>query len=146
MLGEQSSVGEIWYIYDGTGEVSGFKWNGTDYYYVKNQVGDVTAIADTTGNILCTYEYDVWGQLTGMEGDTGLREVNPLRHRGYYYDKETGFYYLVTRYYDPEIKRFLNRDMLDNETNLYQYGYNNPVMYSDESGMSSSGCKDTNIR
>ena len=49
---------------------------------------------------------------------------------------------MKTRYYDPEAKRFLNRDCLENESNLYQYCYNNPVNYSDESGMSAYSCSD----
>ena len=36
--------------------------------------------------------------------------INPLRYRGYYYDTETGFYYLQSRYYDPEHRRFINAD------------------------------------
>jgi len=67
--------------------------------------------------------------------------VNPFRYRGYYYDWETRYYYLQTRYYDPETGRFLNSDSteyLDPETihgcNLYAYGLNNPVMYTDETG------------
>ena len=39
-----------------------------------------------------------------------IGNINPIRYRGYYYDVETGFYYLQTRYYYPTICRFINAD------------------------------------
>ena len=60
---------------------------------------------------------------------------NPLRYRGYYFDVETGLYYLNARYYDPQTSRFLNADdNLAGELNLYEYCYSNPVNYFDEDG------------
>ncbi len=139
MMGEKCGEDIIWYLYDSGDEISGFEWNETDYYYVKNGMGDVEGIADKDGTVRCMYDYDIWGKLTDITGDKELGKRNPVRYRGYYYDEETGLYYLNTRYYDSEVKRFLNRDMLDNETNLYQYCYNNPVLYSDKNGMAAYG-------
>ena len=74
----------------------------------------------------------------------GLSQINPLRYRGYYYDQETGLYYLQTRYYDPKVRRFLNADDASvltkdpeqlTEKNLYAYCDDNPVMYRDDTGM-----------
>lgn len=74
---------------------------------------------------------------------SGIASANPFRYRGYYYDTETGFYYLQTRYYDPEIGRFINADdyelvgtlsSVPGQLNMYAYCNNNPVMYTDESG------------
>ena len=74
-----------------------------------------------------------------------MGKANPFRYRGYYYDRETGFYYLQSRYYDPEICRFISADNLElvptlsqtaGQLNLYAYCNNNPVMYSDENGES----------
>ena len=69
-----------------------------------------------------------------------LGETNPIRYRGYYYDTETGFYYLQSRYYDPSTGRFLNADSYVS-TGLGMMGYdmfaycqNNPVVLSDQYG------------
>ena len=72
-----------------------------------------------------------------------IGHINPFRYRGYYYDEETGFYYLNTRYYDPEIRRFINMDnpelvtqlaQTPGQLNLYAYCNNNPVAFTDENG------------
>ena len=74
----------------------------------------------------------------------GLAQINPLRYRVYYYDQETGLYYLQTRYYDPKVRRFLSADDASvltkdpeqlTEKNLYAYCDDNPVMYRDDTGM-----------
>ena len=61
-----------------------------------------------------TYTYDAWGRelswSTLNSGYAGLLYGNPLTYRGYIYDRETGFYYLQSRYYDPAIGRFFNAD------------------------------------
>ena len=54
------------------------------------------------------YRYRAWGNVISKTGI--LADANPFRYRGYYYDAETGFYYLQTRYYDPTIGRFINAD------------------------------------
>ena len=91
------------------------------------------------------YKYDTWGRVIGMEGsDYGkwVGSLNPFRYRGYYYDDETGMYYLITRYYNPEWGRFLNADGdvaagVNNSTNnLYAYCSNNPVNFADPNGNS----------
>ena len=75
--------------------------------------------------------------------DSFIGNINPFRYRGYYYDAETGFYYLQTRYYDPEVCRFINADdyeliatlaEIPGQLNLYAYCNNNPIMFTDESG------------
>ena len=68
--------------------------------------------------------------------------MNSIRYRSYYYDTETGFYYLQSRYYDPAIRRFINPDDIANlaangdiaSLNLYAYCGNNPVARSDDGG------------
>ena len=66
------------------------------------------------------YYYDANGNIYTSSSFIG--NVNPIRYRGYYYDTETGWYYLGTRYYDPQVKRFLNSDMIAGE--IGSLGYN----------------------
>ena len=90
------------------------------------------------------YKYDAWGKCNTVvldESATEIATLNPFRYRSYYLDTETGFYFLKTRYYDPEIGRFMTIDdisYLDTESinglNLYAYCGNNPVMMIDNSG------------
>ncbi|MFQ8576167.1 MAG: RHS repeat domain-containing protein [Acutalibacteraceae bacterium] len=67
-------------------------------------------MADKKGTVVANYYYDAWGNVTQITGNTALAQTNPLRYRSYYYDSETGFYYVSSRYYDPEIGRFINAD------------------------------------
>ena len=94
------------------------------------------------------YLYNAWGKVLKVvdaDGNTvtsGVGYENPLRYRGYYYDWESGFYYVSSRYYDPEIGRFINAD--DTEYlgsdgsvlsyNLFAYCMNNPVNRFDVDG------------
>ena len=85
----------------------------TLYYYVLNAQGDVAAILNSSGKLAASYDYDAWGNCTVYDSsDAAIGDLNPLRYRGYYYDAETGFYYLQSRYYDPAICRFINADGL----------------------------------
>ncbi|HIZ63611.1 MAG TPA: RHS repeat-associated core domain-containing protein [Firmicutes bacterium] len=105
---------------------------------------------DSNGNIVVEYKYDSWANHAVLDANgadiasaTHIGNLNPFRYRGYYYDTETGLYFLKTRYYDPEVGRFITIDdisYIDPETinglNLYAYCGNNPVMRVDENGNS----------
>ncbi len=137
---------KIRYFYNQQG-VIGMEYDDTHYLYRKNLFGDITAIYDRD-TCVAKYAYDAYGVCKVMNpdgtentDDDFIGNVNPIRYRGYYYDVGTGFYYLQTRYYDPQIGRFLNMDgleYLDPETvgglNLYAYCNCNPVMYVDPDG------------
>ena len=124
------------------------EYGDTMYYYVKNLQGDIVQLIDETGNVAAGYQYDTWGKVTGLTGEDGeevgleeahIGNINPFRYRGYYYDVETGLYYLGSRYYDPEVGRFLNSDsLIDNRgvitQNLFTYCGNNPVNNADSTG------------
>ena len=102
----QTDGTNTWYFqYDTNGSPLGFVLNGTQYFYITNQMGDVLAITDTDGSIVGNYEYDAWGKV--LTADTDIAKQNPLRYRGYYYDNETDYYYLQSRYYDSNICRFI---------------------------------------
>lgn len=93
---------------------------------------------DASGNTVAQYSYDAWGKILSQSGS--MAAINPFRYAGYRYDEATGLYYLMARYYDPGMGRFISRDTFhgfENEPqSLHQYAYcaNNPVMYIDPSG------------
>ena len=156
------------YIYGADG-ITGFVLEGIPYYYKKNLQGDIIAILDKDLQIVTKYAYDAWGNCKTFYLNNGnfvdidspisytesnavnaepvdyryIAIKNPFRYRGYYYDVETNLYYLNSRYYDPELGRFITIDdisVLDitniaiNGLNLYAYCLNNPVNEVDEDG------------
>lgn len=112
------------------------------YYYFVNAQGDVSAILDSGGKIAASYDYDAWGNCTVYDSsDAAIGDLNPLRYRGYYYDAETGFYYLQSRYYDFANCRFINADAYVTtnvgsilNSNMFAYCENNPIMLVDQDG------------
>ena len=127
------------FVYDENNQPLAMKYNNTLYYYVLNAQGDVVRIVNSSRSVVASYTYDPWGKIISSSGT--LADINPLRYRGYYYDSETGFYYLQSRYYDPEIGRFINADSYAStdatgllSTNMFAYCENDPVNRSDPSG------------
>ena len=120
-----------------------YKPSGSDSNtYVLDILSDVVGLMDSNTSIVATYEYAPWCKALYVTGsDTTISNINSLRYRGYYYDEETGFYYLQTRYYDPAICRFINADSIAVTdsidllgSNMFSYCENNPVMGVDPSG------------
>ena len=142
------------FIYDESGKPFALKYstNGTSfqtYYYVLNLQGDVVKLIHYIPGFeyesVAAYEYDAWGNIVSSSGR--LAEINPLRYRGYYYDNETGFYYLQSRYYDPVNRRFINADRYTTAgseftgTNLFAYCNNEPISSIDSTGhMAGKSC------
>lgn len=131
------------FFYDESGRPFAFNYSvdggiASTYYYILNLQGDVVQLIDANGVMQAEYIYSPWGEIISAEGD--LAEINPLRYRGYYYDTETGFYYLQSRYYDPQNHRFINADCiakteyLSISTNVFVYCLNSPVYCIDSSG------------
>ena len=94
------------------------------------------------------YTYDPWGGVIAVEKnldsyERDIVEMNPLLYRGYVYDSETGLYYLQSRYYDPEVGRFINCDdvryigatQTELSYNPFSYCANDPVNNYDPSGL-----------
>ncbi|MBR3382888.1 MAG: hypothetical protein IKG85_07635 [Clostridia bacterium] len=67
-------------------------------------------LIDGSGNTVVEYLYDSWGKIIAVTGSlaTTLGADQPFRYRGYVYDEETGWYYLRSRYYDPNTCRFIS--------------------------------------
>lgn len=128
--------------------MEGIKYNNTNYYYVKNIQNDIVGILDNSYNMVAKYEYDSFGNiLTIKDINDGeitdsdhIAHINPFRYRSYYYDKETGFYYLNNRYYNPVWGRFVNADNYISTGqgllgyNMYVYSNNNFPNVNDYNG------------
>ena len=140
------------FIYDDGNQPFAMIYNdgstSTLYYYVLNAQGDVIALLNANGMLAASYNYGAWGNYSvhGADGKkttdaTFIGHINPLRYRGYYYDRETRLYYLQSRYYDFANCRFINADTFATtdangflSANMFAYCENNPVMRTDEDG------------
>ena len=113
------------FLYDNTG-VIGVYYNGTLYLYEKNLQGDVVAILDSSLTRVVEYVYDAFGNVLSTTGSMAstLGAANPIRYRSYYYDTETGWYYLQSRYYNPEWGRFISGDEVISGVGNDIRGYN----------------------
>ena len=146
LAGQKTGNDTIIFMYDNNGDVFGFTYNGTPYYYAKNAQNDVVFIYNEAGLAVAVYQYDAWGKVTACYDASGcnLAKKNPIMYRSYYADLETGLYmyYLNSRYYMADWGRFISADsyvqtgqgMLDK--NMFAYCGNNPVMFCDPSGCS----------
>ena len=134
---------ELEFFYDENGSPYAFSYKATAsatpvmYYYVTNLQGDVVSILNAGGTSVAEYSYNAWGKVLSATGT--MAAINPIRYRGYYFDSDSGLYYLKSRYYDPNLQRFINSDgQLAKEdfvgANLFAYCLNNPVNLSDEAG------------
>ena len=134
------------YLYD-RNTIIGMKYtydtSVNTYYFRRNILGDVIEIYDINGNLKVKYNYDAYGNCTiaSETTDTNLAIVNPIRYRGYYYDVETNLFLVSSRYYSPELCRWISPDDIEyldpesvNGLNLYCYCFNNPIMYVDPDG------------
>ncbi len=138
----------IYYTYDANDQLLSMNYNGSEYFYVFDLLGNVIGLMNESGQLVVTYTYDAWGNqrvvaANGVENQSPIfiGNINPYRYRGYRYDTETGYYYLQARYYDPEIGRFISiddanyiSDDASSSINLYAYAVNNPIMNIDPSG------------
>ena len=150
-IGTGATAKVLDFIYDNSGKPFALRYstNGgssyATYYYVLNLQGDVVKLvriyAGTTiqeYEEMASYTYNAWGEIISSSGS--MADINPLRYRGYYYDTETGFYYLQSRYYDPANHRFINADCYTSTGqgflgyDMYVYCNNHPVMFADYRG------------
>ena len=135
-----SYAGILHYIYL-NGSIVGFSYKGINYFFQKNLQNDIIGIYNESNNLVARYEYDSWGNHKVYDStgnintlDTFIGNINPFRYKGYYYDKETGYFWLSSRYYSPELCRFISPADVSNidpysinGLNLYAYANNNPI-------------------
>ena len=136
----------VQFVYDAEGKPFLLRLNGkTDYFYLYNGLGDVTGLVDSSNQVVVRYQYNSWGKVTSTQDTSGvsLATLNPFCYCKYVYDPETGLYCLGSRYYDPEVGRFVNADDPGvifakpqelYHKNLYVYCDNNPVVRRDLQG------------
>ena len=154
----QETIGDqiLDYSYDANGQIYAVRYRvnandeGTYYYYAHNTRGDIVGLYNADGTLHAEYTYDVWGNKlavinasgAAITSQTDIANLQPFRYRGYYYDYESGFYYLQSRYYDPVTHRFINADGLVSTGtgvlgyNMFAYCENNPVNCMDCDGNS----------
>ena len=134
---------EIEVLYDIKGEIVGLKNEEGYYYYRKDALGNIERIIDSTGKTIVKYEYSVWGELIEEKEieNKKIVEDNPYKYKSYYYDKESGLYYLKSRYYSASLHRFISLDQTEymeigsiTGLNLYAYCGNDPVNMADPDG------------
>ena len=142
LLSEKTDGRIIWYCYDSQANLISVTIRGITYFYVRNVQGDIIALVDADGKVVVKYTSDSWGKVIAVTGELAdtVGVQNPFRYKGYYYDNETGMYYLKSRYYDAEIKRFICADgyfstgVGKHDCNMFLYCNNNPINMIDEDG------------
>ena len=145
LMREKASGLDMRFSYNSVGNPISILYNNVEYYYVKNLQGDIIGLINAAGTWVVEYSYDVWGNIRSVFGSMAstLGQDNPIRYRGYYYDAETKLYYVSSRYYSPEICRFISPDDIEPfarshensvQYNLYAYCWNNPVNMFDGDG------------
>ena len=115
--------------------------NNNKYYYVRDIFSTIIGLTDSSGNLVTKYHYDAYGNIIKIDGNLVIANQNPFIYKGYYYDVETGLFWLSSRYYSPELCRFISPDSVDyldsssiNGLNLYAYCGNDPINRYDPTG------------
>lgn len=113
------------------------------YFYLRDSLGNINGIIDDTGKFVVEYIYNAFGKMIDILGEMKdtIGVINPMRYKGYYFDDVTLLYYCNSRYYSPELCRWISPDSIEylnsesiNGLNLYCYCMNNPVNYYDPDG------------
>ena len=144
-----TSSGKItmYFTYDQRDELQSVTESNKEYYYIKDITGNIIKIKDEEGNSIVEYKYDAYGKVekTIIENNS-VSKYNPFIYKGYYYDEETELYYCNTRYYSPEIGRWISIDDVStlnpssiNGLNLYSYANNNPINIHYNTTLASAG-------
>ena len=148
IIAEEKNGQTMHYAYNEQNQLVGFEHQQSKYFYVRDLLGVIRNVIDINGNIVVTYKYDAWGNHKVYDSSNAentsssfIGNINPFRYKGYYYDVESEWYYLQSRYYSPLLSRFINMDhtmYLEpgnvDGINLFAYCANNPIHGFDPSG------------
>jgi len=143
IVSERTGDETIWYQYDSAARLVAMVVGGVRYNYVRNVQNDIIGLIDSAGKRVVSYKYDSWGKTISITGTLAatIGKKNPFRYRGYYFDAESGMYYLQSRYYDVEIRRFISADGIMASvggnikgSNVFCYCFSNPIKTLDLSG------------
>lgn len=144
LVASRDNTGTTLYFYDDENHALGFEYNNTIYLYVKDPLGVIRGIVNERMEPIVIYDYDDWGTPSIKYcSSENILSANMVLYKDYVYDSESNLYYLGSRYYSPEIRRFISQDNLekvgetgskDYNYNLYSYCNNNPIMLSDQFG------------
>lgn len=109
------------------------------YYLYVDHLNTPRFAADASGTVVWRWDSDPFGNGAANEdpdADTDLVTVN-LRFPGQQFDAESGTHYNYFRDYDPVLGRYLQSDPigLAGGLNTYGYAYQNPIKYTDPSGL-----------
>jgi RHS repeat-associated protein len=127
------------YVYGGSSIIARLDANGEPLYYLTDSMGSVIGLVDGAGNIQSRIVYDGFGNV--LSGDDGSSQGGDFRFQGQWLEGESGLYYMRARDYDSQTGLFLSRDAVDVQQqgveafNPYQFAYNNPLVFSDPSGL-----------
>jgi RHS repeat-associated protein len=127
------------YVYGGSSIIARLDANGDPIYYLTDSMGSVIGLVDAQGNRVSRIIYDGFGEV--KSGDDGTSLGGDFRFQGQWLETESGLYYMRARDYDAKTGLFLSRDAVDVQEqgveafNPYQFAYNNPLIYSDPTGM-----------
>ncbi|MDY2728112.1 MAG: RHS repeat-associated core domain-containing protein, partial [Candidatus Onthovivens sp.] len=145
-ISENNNTYKFIYHYDENRKLIGFSYNNNEYVYIRDILGNIRSIYGINeGTYLVNYSYDDRGQPTIASNNTEignlLAQKNCILHKGYLYDFETELYWIFSRYYSPELCRWISPDSIEyldpesiNGLNLYAYCNNDPVNKYDPTG------------
>lgn len=144
LMASRDDNGATLYFYDNENNALGFVFNDKIYLYVKDPLGVIRGVVNEELEPVIIYDYDDWGSPSIKYcSSQDVLMANMMLYKDYVYDNDSNLYYLGSRYYLPEIRRFISQDSLerigevgskDYNYNLYSYCSNNPIMLSDQFG------------
>lgn len=106
---------------------------GSKYFYAKSKLESISEMTDSSGSIKAQYVYDPYGRLTRLQNFL----ESEVGYAGYHRHLRSGLYITATRLLNPNIGRWIRRDILEElpNSNLFQYVQNNPTNSRDPLGL-----------